>query len=67
MANQLTKDLEVLFENYVEGFDAACVTSINATKFRPDDTSMQRGGDVVYRPQDYHMNIVEGLDISFLI
>lgn len=64
MANQLTKDLEVLFENYVEGFDAACVTSINAAKFRPDDTAMQRGGDVVYRPQDYHMDIVEGLDIS---
>lgn len=64
MANQLTKDLEIMFEEYVEGFDAACVTSQLASKFRPSDASMQRGGDVVYRPQDYHMNIVEGLDIT---
>ena len=64
MANALTKDLEIMFENYVEGFDAACVTSNLVSKFRPSDVAMQRGGDVVYRPQDYHMNVVEGLDIS---
>lgn len=64
MANQLTKDLEIMFENYVEGFDAACVTSQIVSKFRPSDVDMQRGGDVVYRPQDYHMSVVEGLDIT---
>ncbi|STT84485.1 Uncharacterised protein [Klebsiella pneumoniae] len=35
MANQLAKDLEIMFENYVEGFEAACVVSRNAKKFRP--------------------------------
>ncbi|SVX96124.1 Uncharacterised protein [Klebsiella pneumoniae] len=30
MANQLAKDLEIMFENYVEGFEAACVVSRNA-------------------------------------
>ncbi len=25
---------------------------------------MQRAGDVLYRPQHYHMNIEEGLDLS---
>lgn len=64
MANQLTKDLEIMFENYVEGFEASCVVSRQAKKFRPDDTSMQRAGDVIYRPQHYHMDIVEGLDVS---
>lgn len=64
MANQLTKDLEIMFEEYVEGFDAACVTSSIVSKFRPSDVSMQRGGDTVYRPQDYHMSVVEGLDIT---
>lgn len=64
MANQLTRDLEIMFENYIEGFDAACVLSNEAAKFRPDDQSMQRAGDVVYRPMDYHMNVVSGLDIS---
>lgn len=64
MANQLAKDLEIMFENYVEGFEAACVVSRNAKKFRPGDTAMQRAGDVLYRPQHYHMNIEEGLDLS---
>ena len=54
MANQLAKDLEIMFENYVEGFEAACVVSRNAKKFRPGDTAMQRAGDVLYRPQHYH-------------
>lgn len=64
MANQLTKDLEILFGEYVEGFDAACVLSMEVKKFAPDQTSMQRAGDVVYRPQDYHMAVTSGLDIS---
>ena len=64
MANQLAKDLEIMFENYVEGFEAACVVSRNAKKLRPGDTAMQRAGDVLYRPQHYHMNIEEGLDLS---
>lgn len=64
MANQLTKDLEIMFENYVEGFEAACVVSRQAKKFRPDDTAMQRAGDTVWRPQHYHMDIVEGLDLT---
>lgn len=64
MANQLAKDLEIAFEEYVEGFEASCVVSQNAAKFRPDDTAMQRAGDVIYRPQRYHANIEEGLDLS---
>ncbi|PHM51530.1 P22 phage major capsid protein family protein [Xenorhabdus sp. KK7.4] len=64
MANQLAKDLEIMFENYVDGFEAAGVVSRNAKKFRPGDTAMQRAGDVIYRPQHYHMNVEEGLDLS---
>lgn len=64
MANALTKDLEIMFENMVEGFDAACVLSSQVARFSPGDQSMQRAGDVVYRPQDYHMDTVSGLDVS---
>lgn len=64
MANQLAKDLEIAFENYVESFEASCVVSRNATKFRPDDTAMQRAGDVEHRPQRYHADIQEGLDLT---
>jgi len=64
MANQLTKDLEIMFENFVTGFEASNVASREAAKFRPDDTALQRAGDVFYRPQQYHMEVVEGLDLS---
>lgn len=64
MANQLTKDLEIMFEEYVTGFEAANVASREVKKFRPDDTAMQRAGDVFFRPQQYHMEVVEGLDLT---
>lgn len=64
MANQLTKGLEILFEKYLDGFEASCVVSKEASFFFPDQKDMQRGGDVVYRPQDYMMNVVTGLDLS---
>ena len=64
MPNALTKDLEIMFDNMVEGFDAACVLSNQVAKFSPDAQSMQRAGDVVYRPMDYHMDTVSGMDVS---
>lgn len=64
MSNQLVKDLEILFENFVESFDASCVVSKKAKKHRPNDTAMQRAGDVEWRPQRYHMNVEEGLDLT---
>lgn len=64
MANKLTKDLEIMFENYVNGFEASCVMSRQAKIFRPGDQTMQRAGDVIYRPQHYHMRVVEGLSLQ---
>lgn len=63
-ANALTKDLEINFEQFIEGFDAACVISQEASFYFPDQQSMQRAGDTVYRGQDFHMAITAGLDIS---
>lgn len=62
--NKLTKDLEIMFEQYVNDFEASCVLSQKAKIFRPDTTDMQRAGDVVYRPQHYHAALVSGLDLS---
>lgn len=64
MANALTKDLEIHFEQFIEGFDAACVISQEAAFYYPDQQAMQRAGDTVYRGQDFHMAITAGLDIS---
>lgn len=64
MANQLTKDLEILFETVIDSFEASNVVSRECGKFRPGDTAMQRAGDVVYRPQGYHLKTVSGLDLT---
>lgn len=64
MSNQVTKNLEILFGEYVEGFDAACVLSNAVKHYRASDIAMQRANDVYYRPQDYQMATQSGLDIS---
>jgi len=64
MGNALTKDLEIMFENLIEGFDAACVMSRAVDTSYPDPKAMQRANDTFYRPQNYRTSIVTGVDIS---
>lgn len=64
MANALAKDLELMFENFVEGFDAACVISQEAETSYPDAKAMQRTGDTFYKKQNYQADVVTGLDVS---
>lgn len=64
MANALAKDLEIMFENYIEGYDAACVISQEAETSFPNPTTMQRAGDTFYKMQNYHASVVTGLDVS---
>lgn len=64
MANALAKDLELMFENFVEAYDAGCVISMEASKSYPDPQSMQRAGDTFYKKQNYNATVVTGLDIS---
>ena len=64
MANALAKDLELMFENFVESYDAGCVVSMEAAKSFPDPQSMQRAGDTFYKQQNYNATVVTGLDIS---
>jgi hypothetical protein len=53
-----------MFENFVEGFDAACVLSREAETSYPDPKAMQRAGDTFYKKQNSHADIVTGVDIS---
>ena len=64
MANALAKDLEIMFEEYVEGYDAQCVISNEAESSFPDPQSMQRAGDVFYKKQNYNAVVTTGLDVS---
>ena len=64
MPNSLTKDLEVMFGEYIDGYDASCVVSKEADTSYPNPTDMQRAGDVFYKPQNYQASVVTGLDVS---
>ena len=64
MPNALAKDLEIMFEEYVEGYEAACVISQEADTSYPSPTDMQRAGDTFYKMQNYHASVVTGLDVS---
>jgi hypothetical protein len=64
VANAFLKDLEMNFEEFVEGYDAACVLSQAAETSYPDAQAMQRAGDTFYKKQNYHAAIVTGLDVS---
>lgn len=64
MPNAFAKDLELMYENIIEGYDAACVLSKAATTSYPDPQAMQRAGDITWKKQNYHATTVSGLDIS---
>ena len=64
MANALAKDLELMWENFVEGYDAACVISQEAERSYPSPQVMQRAGDTFYKRQNFNATISTGLDIS---
>lgn len=64
MANALTKDLEIYFEKFVEGFDAACVLSRAVETSYPRPQAMQRAGETFYVPQAYQADVTDGLDVS---
>ena len=64
MPNQIAKDLELMFEEFVEGYDSACVMSMEADKTFPAPQAMQRAGDTFYVKQDYMVSVTTGLDIS---
>jgi hypothetical protein len=54
----------MMFEEYVEGYDAACVVSQEAMTSFPDPKAMQRSGDTFYRKQAFNAAVVTGLDVS---
>ena len=64
MANAVTNIPELMFEEFVESYEAGCVLSVEATKSFPGVVEMQRAGDTFYVRQNYHTSVVTGLDIS---
>lgn len=62
MANAFSKEERVAFEDILEGFNDALVMSRNVSMYRTDDTTMERSGDVIWRPQPYIAQSFDGMD-----
>lgn len=64
MANSALKTIEIMWEAFVEKFDAMCVLSKMVDKETLPPMQTERAGDVMYVRQNYHASTVSGLDIS---
>jgi hypothetical protein len=64
MPNSAVKTIDIMWEAFVEQYDAMCVLSKMVDKETVDPTRLERGGDVMYVRQNYHASTVAGLDIS---
>lgn len=64
MANSALKTIDIMWESFVDSFDAMCVLSKAVDKETLDPTKLERGNDVMYVRQNYHASTVSGLDIS---
>ena len=62
MANAFNKEERVAFEDILEGFNDALVMSRNVSMYRTDDTTMERSGDTIWRPQPYISQSYDGMD-----
>lgn len=62
MSNAFSKEERVAFEDILEGFNDALVMSRNVSIYQTDDASMERSGDVIWRPQPYISQSFDGLD-----
>jgi hypothetical protein len=64
MANSAVKTIDIMWEEFVEKYDAMCVLSKMVDKETINPTQAERGNDVIYVRQNYHASTVSGLDIS---
>lgn len=62
MANAFSKEERVAFEDILEGFNDALVMSRNVSMYRTDDSTMERSGDTIWRPQPYISQSFDGMD-----
>lgn len=64
MANDFSKEERVAFEAILEGFQDQLVLSKNVSVYDTDSASMERSGNVIWRPQPYIAQSFDGEDQS---
>ena len=62
MANEFSKEERIAFESLLEGFNDALVLSRNVSIYKTDSQSMERSGDIIWRPQPYIAQSFDGTD-----
>jgi hypothetical protein len=60
VANGFTKEETVAFDQLLEGFNDAVVATKMAKVYKTNQETMERGGDVIWRPQPYIMTSYSG-------
>lgn len=64
MSNNFSKEEIIAFEETLEGFNDALVLSKNVSTYNTDSTTMERSGDVMWRPQPYIAQSHDGTDAT---
>lgn len=64
MANDVSKEERVAFEEMLEGFNDQLVMSRNVSTYSTDQTMMERAGDVIWRPMPYIAQSHDGTDAT---
>ena len=62
MANAFNKEERVMFEELLQGFEDQLVLSRKVSKYQTSDVTMERSGDVIWRPQPYVAQSFDGMD-----
>lgn len=64
MANNFSKEEKVAFDQVLEKFSDSQVLSRNINKYQADPTTMERTGDVIWRPMPYIAQSFDGSDAT---
>jgi len=62
MSNAFSREEKVQFDQVLEGFNDAVVATKMAKVYMTDQTTMERTGDIIWRPQPYIMQSFSGND-----
>jgi len=60
VANGFTKEETVAFDQVLEGFNDAVVATKMAKVYKTNQETMERSGDIIWRPQPYIMTSYTG-------
>lgn len=64
MANSFSQNIDIFFDQVVEGFDALNLSAKNASLYKPNSNDLALGGQTFYRPMPLLTEVVDGRDVS---